>query len=119
MAEKKWLDWASAIPLYLRKTLLFRMSSMRESSKYLMLMPAKFAASLVIMFAVLLAIFNLIESRAAAYGPIHDDLALFVFMLALLPAISGLLAMAENYLCLWSCEASLERYLTKLGIRVN
>jgi hypothetical protein len=92
---------------------------MRESQKYLAWIPVKFAAGLVTAFCVLLGIIRLIESRAAAYGPIHDDLHYYVFILALLASISMLLAMVENYLILWSAEVSLERYLRKLGIFSN
>lgn len=89
---------------------------MRESRRYLLWMPVKFAAGLGILYLALLALFSFIEHRAAAHGPIYGDLPFYIFLLAALPATSGLLAMAENYLAIWSSEVSLERYLRKLGV---
>ncbi len=81
-----------------------------------MWMPAKFVAGLGLAFMLWMAFFKYFESQAAAHGPIYAELTPYVFMLSLLPATSGLLAMAENYLTIWSGEISLERHLRKLGI---
>jgi len=92
---------------------------MRESRKYLMSVPVKFICSLGMVFGIMLALFRMVESRAAAYGPIHEDLAYYVFILALLPAISLLMALIENYMGMWLSETMLARYLRKLGVHVD
>jgi len=89
---------------------------MRESTKYLRTVPVKFVCQIGITFFVLLGILRLIESRAAAFGPIHEDLEYFVLLLAVLPSISGLIAMFENYFDMRISETNLIRYLRKLGI---
>jgi len=89
---------------------------MRESRKYLMLMPAKFGFAICLAFGMWMALFKYFESQAAAHGPMYAELPMFVFILALLPATSALLAMTETYLGIWSRERNLECYLRKLGI---
>ena len=87
---------------------------MRDSTRYLSTIPAKFACQLSILFLLILAFLRLVESRAAAYGPIHDDLEYYVLLLALLPSTAGLMAMLENYTIMRMSESSLMRYLERV-----
>ena len=88
----------------------------RESTKYLKWIPAKFGIMLGLLFLALLAIFRLIESRAASYTEIHDTLWFYMLLLALLPSISGLISMVEYYFDMRISETMLIRYLQKQGI---
>ena len=67
-------------------------------------------------FLIILGIVKFVESRAAAYGPIHDGLEYYVLLLAILGAISGLITMLEYYFTIRSSETNLMRYLAKLGL---
>jgi hypothetical protein len=84
-----------------------------------MWMPAKFGFAMCLAFGMWMALFKYFESQATAHGPMYAELPMFVFILALLPATSGLLAMTETYLGMWSREKHLARYLRKLGIPSN
>lgn len=88
----------------------------RESTKYLKLVPIKFGLMLGVLFLTLLTIFRLIESRAANYTEIHDTLWQYMFLLALLPSISGLIDMMEHYFDMRISETMLIRYLQRLGV---
>ena len=90
---------------------------MRESSKYLMSVPAKFVCLTVMAFFIILGFFRYLEFFAkGGYGPIHDSLEYYVLLLALLGSTSGLMAMLENYFTMRFSETSLIRYLAKLGV---
>jgi len=89
---------------------------MRKSTKYLKWMPVKFAFQLGLSFLTLLAIFRFIESRAASYTAIHDTLPFYVFILALLPCLSGLVTMMTTFLEMRFAETGLMRYLERPGI---
>ena len=64
-----------------------------------------------------MAVFTFIESRAPAYGPIHESLAFYMLLLATLPCTASLLAMLDNYICMRIRETMLSRYLIKLGVQ--
>ena len=89
---------------------------MRESTRYLKTVPIKFGCQIGFLFIVLLGILRLIESRAAAYGPIHDTMEYYVFLMALFPSLAGLMAMVENFFTMRLSETRLIRYLAKLGV---
>ena len=89
---------------------------MRESTKYLKTVPVKFACQISFSFLIMLGILRFIESRAVAYGPIHETLDYYVLLLAFLPSLAGLMAMLENYAAMRFSETSIIRYLHKLGI---
>lgn len=88
---------------------------MRKSTEYLMWMPAKFSAQLGFCWIAVWGTFLLLESRMAAQGPLHDSFGYYAFLVAGLASSAGLMAMAGRYLGIWLGEASLERYLAKLG----
>lgn len=89
---------------------------MRKSTKYLMTVPLKFMGQIGFSFLIILGILRFVESRAAAYGPIHDTLEYYVFLLALLPSIAGFAAMLENYFIMRMGETKLMRYLARLNV---
>jgi hypothetical protein len=88
----------------------------RESTKYLKWVPVKFGLMLSLIFLTLLTLFRFIESRAASYTEIHDTLWFYMFLLALLPSISGLIDMMEHYFDMRISETMLIRYLQRLGV---
>lgn len=92
------------------------MNRERESSKYLKWIPVKFSCQLGLGFLILLAIFRLIESRAASFTAIHGTLPVYMFMLVLLPCISGLAAMLATYLEMRLAETRLIKYLEQQNI---
>ena len=89
---------------------------MRESRKYLRTIPVKFACQISFSFLIILGFLRFIESRAAAYTPLHDSLEFYVLILAILPSIAGLMAMLEYYFSMRLGETRLIRHLTKLGV---
>ena len=89
---------------------------MRESTKYLKTVPMKSLCQILFSFLIILGILRFIESRAVAYGPIHDSLEYYVLLLALLPSLAGLMAMLENYFTMRLSETNLITYLGRLGI---
>ena len=83
-----------------------------------MTVPVTFVCLTGMTFFVILGILRFIESRAAAYGTIHDSLEFYVLLLAILGSISALMAMLEYYFAMRSGETSLSRYLARLGVKV-
>ncbi len=89
---------------------------MRESTKYLKTVPVKFTCQIGFSFLIILGILRFIESRAVAYGPIHDGLEYYVLLMAILPSLAGLMAMLDNYVSMRFSETNLMNYLHKLGV---
>ena len=91
---------------------------MRKSTKYLMTVPVRFVCLTAMAFFVILGFLRYMEFFAkGGFGPIHDSLEFYVFILAILGATSGLIAMLEYYYAMRSGETSLSRYLARLNIK--
>ena len=86
---------------------------MRQSLKYIVTVPVRFICMFGFSFLIMLGILKLVESRAAAYGPIHETLEYYILLLAVLGSISALITMLEYYFRMRISETSLIRYLTK------
>ena len=83
-----------------------------------MTVPVRFVCLTAMAFFVILGFLRYMEFFAkGGFGPIHDSLEFYVFILAILGATSGLIAMLEYYYAMRSGETSLSRYLTKLGVK--
>ena len=93
---------------------------MRISTRYLMTVPVRFVCLTAMAFFVILGFLKYLEFFAkGGYGPIHDSLEFYVFLLAILGSTSALIAMLEYYFGMRSGETSLSRYLARLGVKAQ
>ncbi len=88
---------------------------LRDSTKYLMSIPFKFAAALSMVFIIIYSVFRYIELNSTGFGPIHDDLAIYTLLLATIFAMDGLIIMFMEYASKRFSETRLNRYLKKIS----
>ena len=79
-----------------------------------MTIPVKFVVTLGLVFIAIYAVLKYVEYQSSAEGMINDVLAFYVFILATLIAIDGLIVMCENWASMRLSESRLMRYLKKI-----
>lgn len=87
---------------------------LRESTKYLVSIPFKFAATLSMFFIVLYAIFKYMEFQSGSTDP-HNDLAFYTLLMATLFAIDGLAIMCMEWASRRQSENRIKRYLKRIS----
>ena len=86
---------------------------LRESTKYLVSIPFKFAATLSMFFIVLYSLFKYMEFQSGSTDP-HSDLAFYTLLMATLFAIDGLAIMCMEWASRRRSENRIARYLKKI-----
>ena len=87
---------------------------MRKSTKYLLTIPVKFVVTLGLVFIAIYAVLRYVEYQSSTVGMISDVLAFYVFILAVLISIDGLIVMCEKWATMRLSESRIKRYLKKI-----
>jgi len=88
---------------------------MRESTKYLMTIPFKFAASLSMVFIIIYSVLRFVEMNSDGVGAMHNDLAIYTLIMSSFFAVDGLAIMCMEYISRKFSETRLERYLKRIA----
>ncbi len=88
---------------------------MRESKKYLMLIPLKFGLALGMVSMFWFVFFSYLEYGSGMTSVIHNELPYFSVLMGIILSLNCLVEMVFNYLDKSSSEISLERYTIRRG----